>query len=102
MGKDFVGMDQYKQLIDKVWKRADENMDGYVDAFELHMLVTEVSKTMNEKPPPQSSVYAMLKRYDVDSDGRLNRREFGLLVEELFKDVLVLGRHPGGTTSQTS
>jgi len=90
----------FNTSLDTLWKAADENGDGTVDAYELYLFINSMERKLNkdngiDKPEWKTTgqVKGILSKFDENGDGLIQKREFQKLMEATFMDA-ILGRAP--------
>eukprot|EP00930_Biecheleria_cincta_P043308 TRINITY_DN29757_c0_g1_i1.p1 TRINITY_DN29757_c0_g1~~TRINITY_DN29757_c0_g1_i1.p1 ORF type:complete len:216 (+),score=42.81 TRINITY_DN29757_c0_g1_i1:107-754(+) len=86
---------EFQGSIEKIWKQVDVDGNGNIDKDELTALTTELAERMGAQLPSEDTILNLLKRYDKDASGTIEWDEFQALVEDLFKEVLLIGRARG-------
>ena len=75
---------------DKAFEKVDANSNGRITAEELYIGVCECYLLLHEcglnvRAPKKDNVLKLLKIFDIDGSGELNREEFVLLMQRLLK-----------------
>ncbi|RAL37844.1 unnamed protein product [Cuscuta campestris] len=86
---------QTRRITDKVFDRFKNDLDRVTLTFEdLYIAVLLIFNELNKclpgphlDPPSKEQVRALMKKYDFNLDGELNREEFNKFILELTKDT---------------
>eukprot|EP00243_Klebsormidium_subtile_P003691 TRINITY_DN1727_c0_g1_i1.p1 TRINITY_DN1727_c0_g1~~TRINITY_DN1727_c0_g1_i1.p1 ORF type:complete len:163 (+),score=30.44 TRINITY_DN1727_c0_g1_i1:144-632(+) len=84
-----------KEMADRVfYETADANRDGKLDIMELYVAVLLFYNDLNKKlpgphndPPSRQKVAEMMKKFDFNEDGQLDREEFTQFLKLFTKHV---------------
>ncbi|XP_024369682.1 uncharacterized protein [Physcomitrium patens] len=89
------GNPQVKKIVDRVWERfastSEHRALGVQDLYCAILLVyNDINKTLPgpfNDPPTKEEVQELLKTYDKNNDGMLDRNEFNAFIETFTKNV---------------
>ena len=70
-------------MVETTFSQADLNQNWTIERNELALLLKKIYITLGIDPPSESDIDNEYKRLDKNSDGKLNKEEFKILVKEL-------------------
>ncbi len=70
-------------MVDKSFNDADLDKSGYIEKNELAILLKSIHTSLNIPPPSNNDIEQELKRLDKNSDGKISKEEFRVLVKDL-------------------
>ena len=70
-------------MVETAFTRADLNQNSTIERNELALLPKKIYVTLGIDPPSESDIDNEYKRLDKNSDGKLNKEEFKILVKDL-------------------
>ena len=75
-----LALKQTMDFCDKIFDRYNKNKSGFLNAREIYPACSEVFQ-MNKRPPPtQQQVLHLMRAFDEDSNGLIDKMEFRQLV----------------------
>ena len=79
------GIDEkaFEEMVETTFAQADLNQNSTIERNELALLPKKIYVTLGIDPPSESDIDNEYKRLDKNSDGKLNKEEFKILVKEL-------------------
>ena len=79
------GIDEktFEEMVETTFTQADLNQNSTIERNELATLLKKISGTLGIEPPSESDIDNEYKRLDKNSDGKLNKEEFKILVKDL-------------------
>ena len=79
------GIDEkaFEEMVETTFAQADLNQNSTIERNELALLLKKIYVTLGIDPPSESDIDNEYKRLDKNSDGKLNKEEFKILVKEL-------------------
>mmetsp|Transcript_129589 Transcript_129589/g.242464 ORF Transcript_129589/g.242464 Transcript_129589/m.242464 type:complete len:211 (-) Transcript_129589:44-676(-) len=83
-----------------VWSGVDEDKSGRVDQSELAALIKDLARKEGRIDPEKLEYYSqnkaqkLLRRYDRNGNGLIDKDEFEKLIEDLFVDMILPFREP--------
>jgi hypothetical protein len=76
--------DKMKKYSDKKFDQTDTDKSNTITLNEFRDFVNGLMKKKNLPPPPERKVTALMKKYDTDKNGTLERNEFHQMLLEIF------------------
>ena len=73
----------FEEMVETAFTQADLNQNSTIERDELALLFKKIYVTLGIDPPSESDIDNEYKRLDKNSDGKLNKEEFKILVKEL-------------------
>ena len=73
----------FSQMVETTFQSADLNKNSIIERNELAALLKSIYGTLGLHPPKESEIDQEIKRLDKNSDGKLNKAEFKILVRDL-------------------
>ena len=70
-------------MVETTFTQADFNQNSTIERNELALLLKKIYVTLGIDPPSESDIDNEYKRLDKNSDGKLNKEEFKILVKDL-------------------
>ena len=70
-------------MVETTFTQADLNQNSTIERNELALLLKKIYVTLGIDPPSESDIDNEYKRLDKNSDGKLNKEEFKILVKDL-------------------
>ena len=70
-------------MVEKTFKDADLDQSGFIEKNELAILLKSIHGTLNIPPPSNEDIEKELRRLDTNSDGKISKQEFRVLVKDL-------------------
>ena len=70
-------------MVETTFTQADLNQNSTIERNELALLLKKIYVTLGIDPPSESDIDNEYKWLDKNSDGKLNKEEFKILVKEL-------------------
>ena len=70
-------------MVETAFTQADLNQNSTIERNELTLLLKKIYVTLGIDPPSESDIDNEYKRLDKNSDGKLNKKEFKILVKDL-------------------
>ena len=70
-------------MVETTFTQADLNQNSAIERNELALLFKKIYVTLGIDPPSESDIDNEYKRLDKNSDGKLNKEEFKILVKGL-------------------
>ena len=83
-GRGPVSKDDYDARTRSRFARIDANSDGTVDGDEAKAMIERRMEKRQRRWRPRRSAQRMMRRFDVDKDGKVTRDEFETRVTEIF------------------
>ena len=79
------GIDEktFEEMVETTFTQADLNQNSTIERNELALLLKKIYGTLGIDPPSESDIDNEYKRLDKNSDGKLNKEEFKILVKDL-------------------
>ena len=79
------GIDEkaFEEMVETTFAQADLNQNSTIERNELALLLKKIYVTLGIDPPSESDIDNEYKRLDKNSDGKLNKEEFKILVKDL-------------------
>ena len=79
------GIDEkaFEEMVETTFTQADLNQNSTIERNELALLLKKIYVTLGIDPPSESDIDNEYKRLDKNSDGKLNKEEFKILVKDL-------------------
>ena len=79
------GIDEkaFEEMVETTFTQADLNQNSTIERNELALLLKKIYVTLDIDPPSESDIDNEYKRLDKNSDGKLNKEEFKILVKDL-------------------
>ena len=71
------------EMVETTFKNADLNKNSFIDRNELSILLKNVYGTLGLDPPKEKEINDELKRLDKNSDNKISKEEFKVLVKDL-------------------
>ena len=71
------------EMVETTFKNADLNKNSFIDRNELSILLKNVYGTLGLDPPKEKEINDELKRLDKNSDNKISKDEFKVLVKDL-------------------
>lgn len=71
-------------IVDSAFDSADKNKSGYIEKNELKAVFDEISVKFSAPFASEEEVDKQLKRLDTNKDGKISKKEFGVLVKEIL------------------
>ena len=82
--KNKILSDEYfYPLVEKTFKSSDLDGSGFIEKNELAILLKSIHNTLNIPPPSNEDIEKELRRLDKNSDGKISKQEFRVLVKDL-------------------
>mmetsp|Transcript_16118 Transcript_16118/g.34879 ORF Transcript_16118/g.34879 Transcript_16118/m.34879 type:complete len:218 (+) Transcript_16118:150-803(+) len=81
---------KFQLLLDRLFKKIDQDRDGNVSAEELHAFMVELCAKIGAPAPDKSEALEVLKELDRDRDHRLNKEELSSFLRQVFSGQLQL------------
>ena len=70
-------------MVETTFTQSDFNQNSTIERNELALLLKKIYVTLGIDPPSESDIDNEYKRLDKNSDGKLNKEEFKILVKDL-------------------
>ena len=70
-------------MVETTFTQEDLNQNSTIERNELALLLKKIYVTLDIDPPSESDIDNEYKRLDKNSDGKLNKEEFKILVKDL-------------------
>ena len=81
--KKILDENVFAPMVEKTFKDADLDQSGFIEKNELAILLKSIHGTLNIPPPSNEDIEKELRRLDKNSDGRISKPEFKVLVRDL-------------------
>jgi Ca2+-binding EF-hand superfamily protein len=81
--KQILNEKVFGPMVDKSFNDADLDKSGFVEKNELAILLKSIHTSLNIPPPSNADIEQELKRLDKNSDGKISKEEFRVLVKDL-------------------
>ena len=89
---DYMHSPEFEAIIDKIFKESDKDASGTIEGNEMKFAMSKLLALVRKRhfgkcPQPKVSPKKMMKKFDVDKNGVLDREEFGAFCREYMRTV---------------
>ena len=75
-------------MVDFYFRTTDTDNSGFIEKKEINKFLSKFAKDRSIDPPTDKEIEETLKKFDINKDGKLSKKEFVSLVKKCIKEMI--------------